>query len=119
MQGNKIVKAFHFQGTLSANANIRFTAERDMHLAHISAVASNDSDATLEVGISTDTNSILAAAVIGDSNTPVEKTESDWATANDTGKIADGDIFVATLDYDGASGTAAQDVTLIFTFTEG
>ena len=119
MQGKKIVKAFHITGTLGANVDIRFTAERDMHLNHISAVASNDSDATLIAGISSDTNSILASATIGDSQTPVEKTKSDWTTTNPTGKIADGDIFVATLDYDGASGTAAQDVTLIFTFTEG
>jgi len=119
MQGTQIVKAFHIPGTLAANINIRFTAYRDMILQHISGVASNDSDATLAVGISSDTDSILTAAVIGDSDTPVEKTASDWATTNSTGRINKGDVFVATLDYDGAAGTAAADVTLIFTFTEG
>ncbi len=119
MQGTKIVKSFHLHGTLAANAVITFTAEADMHLAYVSACASNNSDATLMAGISTDTNSILAAAVIGDSGTPVEKVVSDFAAANDTGKVAKGEIFVATLDFDGAAGTAAVDVTLIFTFTEG
>ena len=119
MQGNKIVKTFHFTGTLAADVNIRFTVESTMHLIHTSSVASNDSDATLAIGISTDTDSILTAATIGDSNTPVEKTPSDFSTVNATGLLNDGDIFVATLDYDGASGTAAQDVTLVFTFTEG
>jgi len=119
MQGTKISKSFHVTGTLAANVNIRFTAEANMTLQQISAVASNDSDATLAAGISSDTDSILVAAVIGDSNTPVTKTQTNWATTNTTGAIAKGDIVVLTLDYDGASGTAAADVTIDLTFTEG
>ena len=34
-------------------------------------------------------------------------------------RLNDGDVFVATLDYDGASGTAAQNVTIVLTFAEG
>ncbi len=119
MQGIKIVKSFHFHGTLAANVIVTFTAQASMHLLHVSACAANDSDATLMAGISTDTNSILTAAVIGDSGAPVEKTVSDFDAVNSTGKVNTGDIFVATLDFDGAAGTAAADVTLIFTFTEG
>ena len=58
-------------------------------------------------------------------NTPVEKAIADFdgALLSDAGseppRLSDGDIFVATLDYDGAAGTAAQDVTLVFTFAEG
>ena len=44
-------QAYHIPGTLSANINIRFTAPFDCTLLHVSAVASNDSDATLIIGI--------------------------------------------------------------------
>jgi len=122
---NKFAKAFHIPGTLSANINIRFTVPGPCSLVHVSAVASNDSDATLALGTSADTDGFLAACVIGDSNTPVEKERGDFdgALLTDAGKenprLADGTIFVATLDYDGASGTAGDDVTLVFEFTEG
>jgi hypothetical protein len=33
--------------------------------------------------------------------------------------IDDGDVLVLTLDYDGSSGTAAADVTIVLTFSEG
>lgn len=121
----KFSHAFHIPGTLAANVNIRFTVPSNCTLVHVSAVAANDSDATLALGTSADTDGFLAAAVIGDSNTPVEKaiTDFDGALLSDAGseppRLSDGDIFVATLDYDGAAGTAAQDVTLVFTFAEG
>jgi len=125
MQGLKLIHSYHIPGTLSADINIRFTVPANCTLNHVSAVASNDSDATLALGTSADTDGFLAAAVIGDSNTPVEKALAnfDGALLTEAGKdhprLSDGDIFVATLDHDGASGTAAQNVTLVFTFDEG
>ena len=70
-------------------------------------------------GISTDTNSILASASIGDSGTPVEFDVDDWATTNPTGAFSKGEILVATLDYDGAARTATDDFTLVITTLEG
>jgi len=119
MQGHHTQLAFHIPGTLTANIDIRAKVPFDCRIAHISAVASNDSDATLAVGISTDTDSILAAATIGDSQVPVEKTASNWATTNPTGVLNKGDILVLTLDFDGAAATAAQNVTIIVTLLEG
>jgi hypothetical protein len=120
MQGTQIAFAFHVPGTLSANLSIKFKVYRDLILQHVSAVASNDSDATLAIAAgSAGTTALLAAAVIGDSGTPVEKTVSNWATTNPTGRLADGDIVALTLDYDGAGGTAANDVTIVLTCTEG
>ena len=81
--------------------------------------ASNDSDATLMLGISTDTNSILAAAVIGDSSVPVEKTVANFATTNTTGKLSKDEILVLTVDYDGSAGTAAADLSVLITLLEG
>jgi hypothetical protein len=119
MQGHRFQQTVHVPGTLTANLDIRMKIPFDCRLKHISAVASNDSDATLAVGVSTDTDSILAAAAIGDSQVPVEKSASDWASTNASGVLSKGDILVLTLDYDGASGTAAADLTVVLTFLEG
>lgn len=119
MTGMHLTYPFHFTGTLAANIVVTFKLPIDCVLTHISAVASNDSDATLIVGDSADTDEVLASTTIGDSGTPVEKDRDDWASTNENGRYVAGDIFVATLDYDGSSGTAAQNVTLVFTFTEG
>ena len=116
-------QSYHIPGTLSADIAIKFTVPFDCQLVHVSAVASNDSDATLAVGSSADTDGYITAGVIGDSNTPVEKEAlTDFAgalAANQYPHIADGTIVVVTLDYDGATGTAAQNVTIVLTFTEG
>lgn len=118
-------QTYHLTGTLAANVDIRFTAHSDMQLKHLSAVASNDSDATLAIGTSADADGFLEACVIGDSGTPVEKELADFdgALLTDAGeeypRIADGDVVVVTLDYDGSTGTAADDVTLVLTLLEG
>jgi hypothetical protein len=125
MQGMKFSHTIHVPGTLSANLDIRFTAPADCELVHVSAVASNDSDATLAIGISTDTDGFLEATAIGDSQVPTEfdLDDFDGAELDDAGseypRIDDGDTVVITLDYDGSSGTAADDVTIVLTFTEG
>ena len=121
----KFVQTFHVPGALSANMDVRFTIPSPCELRHVSAVASNDSDATLALGTSADTDGFLAACVIGDSGTPVEKELADFdgALLTEAGKdyprLSDGDVFVVTVDYDGASGTAGEDVTIVLTFAEG
>jgi hypothetical protein len=121
----KFVHSFHVPGSLGADMNIRFTVPSDCSLVHSSAVSSNDSDATITLGTSADTNGFLAACVIGDSAVPVEKgiADFDGALLSDAGneppRLQDGDIFVIVLDFDGGSGTAADDFTLVLTFVEG
>ena len=121
----KFVMACHVPGSLAANDALRYSVPSDCTLVHVSAVASNDSDATLALGTSADTDGFLTACVIGDSGTPVEKAVAnfDGALLSDAGnehpRLSDGDVFVATVDYDGASGTAADDLTLVLTFQEG
>jgi hypothetical protein len=118
-------QAYHITGTLAANVTITFTAPCDCQLLHASACASNDSDATIIIGISADTDEYLQSSVIGDSGVPVEFDADDWydADGNQPGvyypHIADGTVVVITLDFDGASGTAAQNVTIVLTFAEG
>ena len=115
--------AFHIPGTLAADVNIRWTAPFACQLIHVGAVGSNANDAELTVGTSADTDGYIAAFAIGDSNTPVEKealTEFAGALADSQyPHIADGTILVLTLDHDGDGGTAAADVTIVLTFTEG
>jgi len=118
MQGSHIIYSFHTPGALSANANIRFTALRTMTLQHVSVVGSNASDATIDIGISTDTDSILDGSAFGDSNTPATYSRSNFASTNETGLVNAGEIVVITIDFDGASGTAVADSTIVLTFTE-
>ncbi len=118
MQGNRILQTIHIPGTLAANVTPKWTAECGMTLIHVSAVATNDSDATLKIGTPEDDDAYLAACTIGDSGNPVEKGKADFPGAQYP-HIAGGDVVLITLDYDGSSGTAAANVTLALTYLEG
>ena len=121
----KFVHSFHVPGSLAADMDIRFTVPSDCSLVHVSAVSSNDSDATLALGTSADTDGWLEACVIGDSSVPVEKgiADFDGALLSDVGneppRAVDGTIVAIIVDFDGGSGTAADDFTLVLTFVEG
>lgn len=104
---------FHVPGALSANIFYTWQAPFACTFVEISAVASNNSDATLKVGTAADDDFTLVAAAIGDSGTPV--VFNTWAAANPTGAVADNAVVVFTLDYDGPAGTAAQNVTVVAT----
>lgn len=115
-------QAYHITGALAANVSIVFTAPFDMSLIHVSAVASNDSDATMIIGTSGDGNGYLESTTIGDSATPKTFNWDDFDGALAGGQaphIAKGTVVIITIDYDGAGGTAAENLTLVLTFTEG
>jgi len=115
----------HVTGTLGANVVFYWTAPFDCTLLHVSAVASNDSDATIIVGESDDTDEYIQSHVIGDSATPVEFDGDDFYDTDGLThtryypRCHDGDIVVVTVDYDGSSGTAAQNLTVVLTFAKG
>ena len=117
--------AFHVPGTLSADLSIKWTAPFDCQLIHVSAVGSNANDGLLTIGDSADADEYLTSSSIGDSGTPAEFDHDDFVdSSGDTHTryyphIADGTIIVVTLDYDGDSGTATDDFTIVLTFTEG
>ena len=113
-----VQQSYHIPGTLAANIGIRFAAPADATLLHVSAVASNDSDATLAIGTSASAAAYLAAAPIGDSGVPAQFSRHDFA-GGQYPRIHKGDIVVITLDFDGAAGVAAQNVTLVLTAAEG
>ena len=126
MQGMTFTIAVHLHGTLAANATGNFILPCAAHLVAISASASNAASSTLEVGTSADRDGIIDALTVGVSNTPIEwtPTHASWAgalvTAGGSGyKFAKGDILAWDLDFDGAAGTAGQNVSILFTFREG
>jgi hypothetical protein len=118
MQGSKLLYPMIVPGTLSANVVTRFTAPIDMTLEMVSASASNDSDATLMVGNASDDDAYLEAATIGDSGVPVEKTKANFVGSQPV-HITDGTTIVVTVDFDGSSGTAAQNLQVLLVFSEG
>lgn len=122
---NKFSHVVHVPGTLTADLNIRFTIPSPCTLVHVSFGNSAASDATIDIGTSADTDGYLDGGDVGDSNTPAEFDLDDFTGAlitdsgNEYPRLADGDIMVVIVDYDGASGTAAANATIVLTFLEG
>ena len=119
MIGRHFGRTIHVPGTLTADLDIRISVPVDCRLNRLSIVASNASDATIDVGPSGDPNEILSAKDAGDSGTPAVYTSADFETTNETGELDKGDVLVLTVDYDGAVGTAAADLTIDLDFLEG
>jgi hypothetical protein len=119
MQGTRITYTYHTAGTLAANHVFCFTLPFDAQLVHVSAVGSNANNGILDVGNSSDAEAYVKDKDIGDSYTPaVCSTTTDFVGSNFP-HIAAGTVIKASLDYDGAGGTATADFTLVLTFTEG
>ena len=113
-------QVYHFTGTMGANAAIRFKSPVDCTLEHLSMVQSNAGSGRIKLGTSADDDLFLTYTDAGVSGTPAEL----WANQEqfrygETPRIRKGDIVVITIDYDGASATAAADFTLVLTFEEG
>jgi hypothetical protein len=118
MQGDHFCVTYHTAGTLAANHNVRFQFPFDVQLVHVSAVGSNTNNGIIDIGPSTDTDGYLDAKDIGDGNTPACFDRDDFV-GGEFPHIVANTIIVASLDYDGAGGTATADYTLVLTFTEG
>jgi hypothetical protein len=110
-------QTIHVPGVLAADLDFTFSPYCDMQLIHISAVSSSDSDALLAME-DEENNAILDFTTIGDSGVPKEITWKDFYNGQPYTARKDNDVYL-TLDYDGDSGTAAADVTIILTYTGG
>ena len=126
MQGMRFTVPIHLHGTLAANAQGRFQLPCAAVLQEVSAVGSNAHNATLQVGTSAAATGIMTATAIGVSGTPTVWTKANfngalYTDANDVDDLylADNTIMDWVLDFDGAAGTAGQNVTILFTFVEG
>jgi hypothetical protein len=119
MDGNRVFFPVHVPGTLAANLGITFTAPCDLTLVEVQACGSNANNAQLKVGHSGDDDAYLALFDIGDSSTLVQKKLLGDFIGSQYPHISKGTVVVFTLDYDGSSGTAAQNFIMLAVFTEG
>ncbi len=104
----------HVPGTLTANLDIRMAADRNWKITHVSAVTSNDSDLTLTIGNDADDDAYLDTTTVGDSQVPDEFDRDDFVDEQFPTHDK-GDVLVVTVDYDGSSGTAGQNLTVVIT----
>ncbi len=118
MQGTMLTVSYHTAGTLAANHAFRFKFPFDVQLVSVSAGGSNTNNGIIDIGSSADVDLYLDAKDIGDGGTPAIFGKADFVGA-EFPHIAAGTIIVVGLDYDGASGTATADYSLLLTFTEG
>lgn len=124
MDGMKVFVPFHVPGTLAANVTIVFTAPCDLTLHEVQAAATNASSATLTVGTTADPDGYLTAQDVGDSSVPARYTRASFtgALVAESGQavaVAAGTVVTVVVDYDGAAGTAAQNLSVLLVFTEG
>jgi hypothetical protein len=119
MLGQYTTRTIHVPGVLGADLDVRVAVARGCRLVAVSAVAGNESAATLAIGVAADRESILAPAPIGGNGAPALFGPGDWAGTNRSGRLRAGEVLVVTLDYDGEGGAAAQDVTVEMGFLEG
>ena len=115
----KFVQAFHLAGTAAADLTFVWTAPSPCQLVHVSAVGSNDHDATMSIGTTASAAAYLAAlSAIGDSNVPAEFERTDFV-GDQFPDIADGTVVAVAVVYGDVLGTAINDLTIVLTFVEG
>lgn len=104
---------FSHEGALAGNWAIIFELPHGFMPRHISAVASNASAATIQVGTTSSPAAVLAEVAIGVSGDPIEKGPSDFADADY--QYAKGDVVQILIDYDGEASTVGEDVAVVLT----
>lgn len=119
MIGKHFGRTIHVVGAPVGNVVATLSVPVDCRLKRVSFCGSNAADAVLSIGVSGDTDSILAEQDIGDSGTPAVYDVDDFESTNPTGRLEQGDILVITVDPDGDGGTASQDITVDLDFLEG
>jgi hypothetical protein len=120
MDGMRVVVPVHFHGTMAANGLFRWKVPCGLTLAHVSAGSSVDTNATVKIG-NTGTNGdddYMTAKDVGDAAAVAEYDRSDFVDG-EYPHIAAGTTLLVTVDFDGASGTAAQNCSVVLTFLEG
>jgi hypothetical protein len=123
MDGHRFAVSVHLHGTLAANAQGAFGLPCGATLEAVSAGGSNANGATLQVGTAGDADGILVAGSIGDSGAPAlfgrGAFDGALVTAGQYPHLAKGTVIKWLLDFDGAGGVAASDVSIVFYFQEG
>jgi hypothetical protein len=119
MQGTHVTVSYHVPGTLAADESFIFKLPFPAQLVAVSAVASNASSGILDVGYTSALEAYVANMDVGDSSVAAILDEPGDFEGDNFPHIAANTNIIATLDHDGAGGTAAHDFTLVLVFTEG
>ena len=106
-------------GTLSAPVQYTATMPSACTIQQVSMVQSNAGNGRAKMGLSTDDDTFLIYTEMGQTNVPVVLEDEADFRSSVRPHLAAGDILKFYIDHDGASGTAADDVTVVITFTEG
>jgi hypothetical protein len=117
MQGDRVTLSFHITGTLAADANIGFVLPFDAQLEHVSSVVSGTHPGGLIIGNSSDPDAYVTLIHTGISNAPAEIIRTGFVGAQYP-HIAKGTIIIVNVDFND-DGTAAADLTIVLTFSEG
>lgn len=107
---------YYIAGTLSGNHTLLVQSAYPLTFVDAHASASNDSSAT--IALSGASTMSIAAQAIGDSGAMSKIVPTAAEKASTAGEPADS-LITVTLDYDGASGTAAENVSVILNFLVG
>lgn len=124
MDGMRFVVVATYDGTLSANKSGNVRMACNATLEQVTVVTGDPGSATLRLGDMDNATGFLTTTALTDSNGEgLAFGRSDFdGTLVEEGtppRLTAGQIFTWTLDYDGASGGAAEDVTVAFWFLEG
>ena len=113
MNEHRVFVNDYFTGTLSGNVVRYYEFPVPAEFKWGKCLASNDSSATLTLSGATALS--VAAQAIGDSGDPATLTPA----STDVTRIAADELITVTLDYDGSSGTAAENVHMLLCFELG
>ena len=115
----KLVMTIVIPGTLGAAVDFKTTIPSPCTIQQLSMVQSNSGDARIKIGTSSDDDAYLAFTDAGQSGTPVVLDAlSDWI-GYVRPDLSKDDVFAFYVEHDGEGCSAADDLTLIITFTEG
>ena len=115
----KFVMTIVIPGTLAAAVDFKTTIPSPCTLQHLSMVQSNAGSARVKIGTSSDDDAYLAYTNVGISGTPVVLSAlSDWI-GSVRPHLSKDEVFAVSVDHDGDGGTAADDLTIVLTFSEG
>jgi len=115
----KFAQTIVVPGTLSAPVQYVAKVPSACTIQHVSMCQSNAGNGRVKIGTSVDDDIFLTYTEMGQSGTPVELACADDFRNDVLPHLDAGDILKVYLDHDGASGTAADDATIVITFTEG
>lgn len=117
MNEQVITFCFNNVGALSADYVWYARLPYSLTLQSVSAVGSNATNATIAVGNSSDAAAYMTAQAVGQSGTPARYTRANFVGGS--AHVPKDTVLKVTVDYDGAGGTAVQNLQVVITALVG